>query len=207
MKRLELAARCAVGLWFNTERRLCDEVRHNVCAANPFPKGWHRYWRVGRSLRVDGDRAAIGERLIKYRESLIKAPGTPDGWRLVEKLADAIAPLNKDVRPTSLASKWAFSCAPVTFVPYDSKGREVLRTVEHHYVAYSKAFELRMQNVEEMLNSFVRPDGMLGLTANNLPFYGEIMDQLLFSMRTTDWLLLLEANVDPSDCFYRGPIV
>jgi hypothetical protein len=194
---LEQAARCAVGCWFNIEKGLCNAVQNVHDPNGIFPDGWFKYWLVGRTLRSAGNRQEICELLFKEIPRLKAASPNPQTWELVQQLSAKIQPMNSGIRPTSLVSKFAFSCCPTTFVPYDRFGRGQLGTPEHDYVAYISAFFQQQAIVEQQLREFTRPDGQVGLTAQNLPSNGNNMDQPLFLARTTDWYLLLQPQFDP----------
>ena len=121
--------------------------------------------------------------------------------------------MNCDIRPTSLVSKFAFSCSPTTFVPYDRIVRgqlnkrivhRQLKIREHDYLAYTRAFAEQRADVDQQLRTFTRRDGQIGLSAKNLPLYRNVMNQQLFEARTTDWYLLLEGGYDPITA--RNPI-
>jgi hypothetical protein len=75
--------------------------------------------------------------------------------------------------------------------------RRQLRTREHDYLAYAKAFAERQAVVEQQLREFIRRDGRIGLAAKNLPLYGNVMSQQGFVARTTDWYLLLQGGFNP----------
>ncbi len=194
---LEQAARCAVGCWVNNEKGLCSAVQKAQHPNEIFPDGWFRYWLVGRTLRLAGNRQAIYELLFKEIPRLKAALADGQAWELVRQLAGKIQPMNCGVRPTSLVSKFAFSCCPRTFAPYDRLGRRQLGTHEHDYVAYMDAFAQQRAIVDQQLRELVRPNGQVGFTAQNLPLNGESMDYPLFLARTTDWYLLLQSQFDP----------
>jgi hypothetical protein len=166
---LEQAARCAVGCWFNIEEGLCAAVQNARDPKGILPDGWFKYWLIGRTLRSAGNRQEICELLLEEISRLKAASPNPQAWELVQQLSAKIQPMNSGIRPTSLVSKFAFSCSPTAFVPYDRFGRGQLGTPEHDYVAYIKAFCRQQAIVEQQLQEFIRPDGQLGLTAQNLP--------------------------------------
>jgi hypothetical protein len=201
---LEQAARCAVGCWFNIEKGLCKAVQNVQDPNGIFPDGWFKYWLVGRTFRKNGNREGIRELLFKEIPRLKAASPNPQAWELVQQLSTNIQPMNSGLRPTSLVSKFAFSCCPTTFAPYDRIGRGQLGTPEHDYVAYIDAFSGKQTIVEQELREFIRPDGKVGLTAQNLPLNGNSMDQPLFLARTTDWYLLLQPQFDPIKA--RNPV-
>jgi hypothetical protein len=105
--------------------------------------------------------------------------------------------MNCGVRPTSLVSKFAFSCSPAVFVPYDRIARGGLGTPEHNYLAFRNAFAQQQANIEQQLATFIRPGGRVGLAAENLLLNGHDMNQRVFVARTTDWYLLLQGGYDP----------
>ncbi len=207
---LEQAARSAIGCWFNIEQALCSAVQNATAPGQIFPSGWFGYWGVGRNYRKHGDRPGICQLLYNARPPLLAAPPNAQGWQLVEKLSLKIQPMNCGVRPTSLVSKFAFSCSPTTFVPFDNIVRGELGTPEHNYLAYRDAFNQRQANIKQQLGAFIRPCGQVGLAARNLPLNGDVMNQQLFVARTTDWYLLLRGGFDPikaGNPVHDGPMI
>jgi len=194
---LEQAARCAVGCWFNIEQGLCKAVQDAKSPNEIVTKEWFGYWQVVRTFRKSGDREGIRALLFKELPRLKVASPNAQAWGLVQQLSEKLQRMNSGIRPTSLVSKFAFSCCPTTFVPYDRLGRGQLGTPEHDYVAYINAFCRQRTIVEQQLREFIRPDGQVGLAAQNLPLNGDSMDEPLFLARTTDWYLLLQPQFDP----------
>jgi hypothetical protein len=205
---LERAARSAIGCWLTTEQRLCNGVQGAESPNQIFPNGWFRYWGVVRTFRKGGDRQGIRQLLFDAKPKLV-AP-QPNASELVQGLSEKIRPMNCVWQPTSLVSKFSFSCSPTTFVPYDSIVRGQLRTREHDYLAYARAFAERQAVVEQQLREFIRPDGQVGLAAKNLPLNGNVMDQQIFLARTTDWYFLLQGGYDPikqGNPVHHGPMI
>jgi len=205
---LERAARAAVGCWFSAERRLCEGVQSADAPDRVFPDDWFRYWGVGRTFRRDGNRDAIRGLLFDKRSELMAAGPDEAAWQLVQQLASEIQPMNAGWRPTSLVSKYAYSCAPRAFSPYDRFARGQLQTRDHDYVGYSQAFTQRKFDIRNQLAAFVRPDGGVGLSAQNLPVDGRAMNEDIFVARTTDWFLLLQGGFDDTKWpAWRGPMI
>jgi hypothetical protein len=207
---VERAARCAVGCWFNIEQGLCSAVQGAQGPADILTRAWFAYWQVARTFRTSGDREGIRALLFKEIPHLKRASPDTRAWELVEQLSAKIQPMNCGWRPTSLVSKFAFSCCPTVFVPYDRIVRGQLRTPDHDYLAYKSAFSRNQANVEQELAKFIRPSRQVGLAAENLPFNGKSMDQRVFVARTTDWYLLLQGAFDPiqvGNPVYRGPMI
>jgi hypothetical protein len=197
---LEQAARCAVGCWFNIEQGLCKAVQDAKGPNEILTKEWFGYRGVVRTFRTErsgGDREGIRALLFQELPRLKVASPNAQAGRLVQQLSEKIQLMNAGTRPTSLVSKFAFSCYPTTFVPYDRLGRRQLGTRQHDYVAYINSFFQNRTIVEQELREFIRPDRQVGLAAQNLPSNGNIMDQPLFLARTTDWYLLLQSKFDP----------
>ena len=195
---LEQAARCAVGCWFNIEKGLCNAVQDALDPTEVLTKKWFKYWGVVRTFSKDGDREGIRKLLFGEIPHLKAAPPNENSWKLVEELSAKIRGMNRDKCPTSLVSKFAFSCCPTTFVPYDSLVHGQLGTREHKYVEYMHNFSERKKSIDQQLREF-KLDGQVGLSARNLPLKNEtIMDQPLFLTRITDWYLLLRSkDYDP----------
>jgi len=207
---LERAARCAVGCWFNIEQGLCNAVQGAEGPNQIFPTGWFKYWGVARTFRRKGNRQEICQLLLDTRPQLMTALPNTLRWGLVQQLSAQIKPINCDIRPTSLVSKFAFSCSPVTFTPYDRIVRGQFGTSPHDYLAYRNAFAQQQVNIEQQLGAFTRPGGQVGLAAQDLPLNGNVMNQQLFVVRTTDWYLLLQGRFDPiaaKNPVYDRPII
>jgi hypothetical protein len=190
--RLQVAARCAVGSWFVTEQGLNNQIE-SATNPNQLLRGaddpWFDYWSVRRTFRVNGNRDQIRLLLFNARHQLAAAQPNGDHWQLINDLADQIQPMNCNIRPTSLVSKFAFSCCPTTFVPYDNLTRTTLkarghRVPNHNYVAYMNAF---------LYEKEVIANDLAGQHINAACFrcHGDIMPQPLFELRTADWYLLL----------------
>jgi hypothetical protein len=194
---LERAARCAVGCWFNIEQGLCKAVQNAQGPNEILSKEWFRYWGVARTFRTRGDRKGIRARLFEELPRLKAAPPNAQSWGLVQQLSTKIKPMNCDIRPTSLVSKFAFSCCPATFVPYDRIARGQLRTSDQDYVTYRREAAKHQADVKEKLAKFIRPSGQVGLTSQHLPLYGKSMNQQVFVARAADWYLLLRGGFDP----------
>ena len=115
---LEQAARCAVGCWFNIEKGLCKTVQEARDPSEILTKEWFKWWwPVHRTFRKDGDRNGIRELLFREIPSLRVALPNAQAWKVVDQLSQKIERMNCGLRPTSLVSKFAFSCSPTTFVP------------------------------------------------------------------------------------------
>jgi hypothetical protein len=114
---LERAARCAVGCWFKIEQGLCNTVQGAQDPNQIFPDGWFSYWQVARTFRRSGNRKGIRQLLFDEIHHLAEALPNAQVWELIQQLSEKIQPMNCGVRPTSLVSKFAFSCSPTTFVP------------------------------------------------------------------------------------------
>jgi hypothetical protein len=188
----ELAARCAVGSCFVTEQMLNKQIQ-GVNNPDQLLRGeddpWFDYWSVRRTFRKSGDREGIRQLLFDARRALAVAQPHPDGWQLVDELSREITRMNCNSRPTSLVSKFAFSCCPTTFAPYDSLVRATLRQhhpglQDHDYVGYMSAF----------LEEKTRIANVKSLTAAHFRCHGNVMPQPLFELRTADWYFLLQTK-------------
>jgi hypothetical protein len=95
-----------------------------------------------------------------------------------------------ECRELSMLSKYAFSCNPRVFVPYDRRARDALRKVLGHkfkdgdYIAYMKAFEAAKEKVVSRLTS-------IGVTSDTFSVCGRRLDKALFELRATDKRLML----------------
>jgi hypothetical protein len=92
-------------------------------------------------------------------------------------------------------SKFAFSCRPATFVPYDSRARGALRDFghdipDHGYALYMQAFIAEKAKTIKRLHA-------LGITPSKLPYRGAIMEDALFEMRVVDKRLMLKGGFSP----------
>ena len=197
LTHLERAARSAVGCWFKIEQGLCNTIQGTTRPDDLLTREWFAYWQVARTFRKDGDREGILALLFEKLPRLKAASPSTQSWEIVERLSIKIKPMNCGTRPTSLVSKFAFSCCPTTFVPYDRIVRGQLRTLDHDYVAYKQAFSKTQADIERKLKKFIRPSGEVGLTSQNLAVDGRSMDQRVFLARITDWYLLLQGRYDP----------
>src|SRR5687767_8683240 len=107
---LERAARCAIGCWLSFEEGLCNGVQGARGPNEIFSDDWFRYWVVVRTFRKEGDRQGIRQLLFDAIPKLMKRP--PSALELVQDLAAKIRPMNCGCQPTSLVSKFSFSCSP-----------------------------------------------------------------------------------------------
>jgi hypothetical protein len=95
-----------------------------------------------------------------------------------------------ECRELSMFSKYAFSCNPRIFVPYDKRGRDGLREVWQHkfkdgdYIAYMNAFDAAKVEVVSRLAS-------IGVTSDTFSISGRKLDKALFELRVTDKRLML----------------
>ena len=187
----QLAARSAVASWFNQEGPLATDIQTAQTIQEPLVKQWLTYWMVARTAKRE-NRAQLCEFLNKAKERLSNPSLTGStAFSLVETLAEEGKGLGIfNGRPTSLVSKFAFSCRPELFSPYDRLARAALHksgyTIHaHDYRGYMQAFDAERKEFAEKARKS-------GITARVLVYRNQrMMEQHLFEMRACDKRLML----------------
>jgi len=198
-EQLHVAANAAVACWFTPdgEGQLAAAIQADGPLAADTFKAWLIKWMVARNS------------LLRHRTDLLTflneharpafLAGEHQGPVLVEHLRDQVQAFTHG-RPTSLMSKFAFSCCPTIYAPYDRRARSALRVLhfvvpDHNYGPYMGAFTAVRESVAAALVDIhitleaVMDD--LGINQGNYPPNQPPMDQALFEMRTTDKFLML----------------
>lgn len=182
----KLAAQAAIALWFGEEGKLADEIQNKPLDDELLTR-WLVNWDVVRRAPKE-KREDLCVFLNKKRKLILKHP---TDYKLVETLCQQA--LDKGIfrgRETSLMSKFAFSCSPATFAPYDKYGRLGLRKLghnipEHEYALYMQAFIAEKEKIIKRLHKS-------GITPSKLPYPGKIMkDDAILEMRVVDKRLML----------------
>lgn len=190
MTTAELAARCAVMIWFKKEGPLVQSVQVAEYLDQPLVKRWLSYWMVARTVSRQ-NRAGLSDFLHNAKSRLIcPSPISTDAFSIVEELADEGGRLPVfNGRPISLVSKFAFSCRPDLFSPTDSRARKGLgalgyRVKAQDYVGFMQAFN-------EQKIDFAKKCWRAGIVPENLIFNGNVMPNALFERRSCDRYLML----------------
>jgi hypothetical protein len=189
----KLAAQTAIARWFGDEGNLAHEIQKKPLD-DQLLKRWLVSWMVARIAPIpkrEDLRWFLNE---VAKPALISTH--PTDYELVETLCKQA--LDKGIlrgRPTSLMSKFAFSCRPATFAPYDKYARGALRDFghkipDHGYALYMQAFIAEKAKIIERLHN-------LGITPSKLPYRGKIMEDALFEMRVVDKRLMLYSGFPP----------
>ncbi len=187
----ELAARSAVASWFNKEGPLAIDIQTAQTIQEPLVKQWLTYWMVARTAKKE-KRAHLCEFLGEAKKSLSNPALTgAKAFSLVETLAVEGKRLGIfNGRPTSLVSKFAFSCRPEIFSPYDRLARAGLKKLGHSIIAHD--YRGYMQAFDEERKKFSNQVRNSRLTATALVYRSQsTMTQHLFEMRACDKRLML----------------
>jgi hypothetical protein len=187
----KLAAQTAIALWFGDEGKLALEIQEK-----PLDDELLTRWLVNWDVVRRAPKEKREELCVFLNNAKPKLTAHPMDYKLVEKLRQQA--LNEGVfrgRETSLMSKFAFSCSPTTFAPYDYYGRCGLRELGHHipdheYALYMQAFIVEKANIIKRLHKS-------GITPSKLPYRRKIMEDALFEMRVVDKRLMLYGGFPP----------
>jgi len=195
--RDEIAAKSAVACWFKMELPFVTAIQQQQLDGQLLDR-WLVYWVLARTIRrPNRDELRVFLADVARPALLAVQRLGPEAYRLVEELS--IRALRSSVvtgRPTSLISKFAFSCRPKIFVPYDRRARCALRRSgykipDHAYGVYMEAFNAEKKRTIERLYAH-------GIRASNLPYQGQTMNDELFEMRVADRCLMLHGGFSAS---------
>jgi hypothetical protein len=151
-----LAARSAIALWFGDEGQRALQIQKAPLDLELL-KRWLSTWGVARNAPT---KPALAREDLRVFLNDVAKPALDlahqsghEVYRLVETLSQQVEPICK-CRPTSLISKFAFSCYPTMYVPYDSTARKGLSNLGHQipghaYVLYVRAFHAEKTKIVE----------------------------------------------------------
>jgi hypothetical protein len=191
----EVAAKSAIACWFKVELPFVTTIQQQPLDTQLLDR-WLVYWVLARTVPKP-NREKLRAFLARVAGPVLLAADGPESYGLVEELSmQALRWGGVTGRPTSLISKFAFSCRPLIFVPYDRRARSAFRRSgykisDHAYSAYMGAFNAEKKTTIERL--YAR-----GIKASNLPYRGQIMDDELFEMRVADRRLMLQGGFSPN---------
>lgn len=156
---------------------------------------WLSQWGLARRVKIDPpSRTSRLQEFLDHTARpifLAAASANEKAFGHVSTLTNLAVDKGKtECRELSMLSKYAFSCNPRIFVPYDRRARDALRKVMGHklkdgdYIAYMKAFEAAKEEVVSRLTS-------IGVTSDTFSVCGRKLDKALFELRATDKRLML----------------
>jgi hypothetical protein len=193
---LELAVQEAILQWQGKEGELSRQLQNKVVIDSDFLRGWLGHWMLARSnpIRL---RAQLSDYLQEIRPLTISA-SPQDLPGMVIEHAGKMKTLGatKGVQ-TSLVSKFTFSLAPETIVPYDKRARDGLGRMfnmtirEHDYPEYLKAFH----RFKDICDKYLDESGLEAEYKNRYEQSG--MSEQLFRMRVADKMLMIIGGFDP----------
>ena len=188
-----IAAKAAVACWLGEEGILAKRIQHDPLDRQLL-ETWLKRWKLwGKNANV-GEIEALRKFLRGVKSQLPKQPVPEFVPRMVEQAkSDGLT----RARLTSLISKFAFSCQPLAYVPYDSRGLAGLRALEfnvgdHDYVEYARCFtQIKPQIVSAVTKA--------GIRASRLKYCGQTLEQDVFEQRAVDKRLMLYGRFPPDD--------
>ncbi len=193
----QAAAIGAVCSWFGDEGAYSQKIRDHEFSADEFQR-WLVLWMLVRRIpKKHGTDAFLRmQNFLNHvaRPIFLAASTQSLDARCSDVSALASRALSEGItqnRETSLISKFAFSCLPTIFIPYDRTVRDALRGPlgfrfeDHDYVAYTRAFCASADH-------FGAPPAPDVFTVG-----GKIMDAELFALRYLDKRLMLLGGFNP----------
>ncbi len=192
MNEYEIAAGVAVITWFESEGPLSKEIQRTETLTPELLQRWLKYWMLARTC-PRATREELRTFLEYSRSTICNSINNSEPLRVVETLA-AEGRISNGTRgrPTSLVSKFAFSCCPAIFLPYDRRARTALREMkykidDHDYYSYMEAFKEQIKVTTKAMDE-------QDIYYHNFTYNNKTMSKKLFYRRVADKLLMLRGG-------------